>query len=181
MVRFFPVAGFEGENANDFGAPRGSRSHEGNDILAPEGTPLVAVDDGEIRFGSDPLGGNIASLRADDGARYYYAHLLDFAGAAPRRVQAGELIGYVGRTGNAGATPPHLHFEMRPAGSGPIDPAPIINAAPRVPTTGGGGAVARAATTKPLRILALAALAGGAVYAIMNPRRAERAVRRLLP
>ena len=185
MVRFFPVAGNDAANMNDFSAPRGDgrRSHAGNDIMGAEGTPLIAVDDGQVRFGSDPLGGNVANLYADDGTKYYYAHLLNFAGTGPRRAQAGEVIGYLGRTGNAATTPPHLHFEVHPGGGAPVDPAPIINSAPRVPTGGGGGgggAITRA-SSNPLRILALAALAGATVYAVMNPRATERSIRRLVP
>lgn len=181
-VRFFPVAG-EAVNANDFAAPRGdgTRSHAGNDIFAREGTPLVAVDDGTVRMGNDPLGGNIINLIATDGARYYYAHLQGFEGS-PRPVRAGEVIGYVGRTGNAATTQPHVHFEVHPCGAPypgcPVDPSALVNSAPRAdlsrPSGSGSGA-------SPLRAVAIATLAGAALWAVLNPRQARRAARAVLP
>lgn len=178
MLRVFPVAGFDTMSLHDFAAPRGdgTRSHQGNDLMADEGTPLVAVDDGEIRFGVDPLGGNVANLRASDGTRYYYAHLLDFAGPSPRNVRAGERIGYVGRTGNAASTPPHLHFEMHPNGGAAVDPAPFLDAAARVPIGERTSTPTRNGAL-PIRALALAALAGGIVYAALNPRALRRLAR----
>lgn len=179
-VRFFPVAG-DSINANDFSAPRGdgSRSHAGVDIFAAEGTPLVAVDDGAVRFGNDPLGGLVANLTTTDGARYYYAHLRAFEGA-PRTVRAGEVIGYVGRTGNAATTQPHVHFEVHPCGRGypgcPVNPSPLVNPAPRADLRS-----SPSASYSPLRLLAIAALAGAGLYWASNPRRAEVALRRLLP
>lgn len=176
-VRYFPVAG-DSSNANDFGASRGggARQHEGNDIFATEGTPLVAVDDGTVRFGTDPLGGNIVNLIATDGARYYYAHLSAFNGA-PRPVHAGEVIGYVGRTGNAATTRAHVHFEAHPCGRGypgcAVDPAPLVNPAPRASLAGPGSTV----SASPLRVLAIAALAGVGVWALMNPRAARGVAR----
>ena len=181
-ARFFPVAA-DSVNANDFAAPRGdgTRSHAGNDIFASEGAPLVAVDDGTVRFGTDPLGGNIANLHAADGTRYYYAHLLGFEGA-PRAVRAGEVIGYLGRTGNAARTQPHVHFEIHPCGRGypgcPVDPSRLINTAPRANVTPpGAGGIA----TPPARAILIAALAGIGLWAALNPRAAERTVRRWMP
>ncbi len=125
-MRVFPVAA-EGRPtfSDDFGAARsGGRSHEGNDIFAPEGTPVLAVDGGLVFFGTSSLGGNTARLQADDGATYLYTHLSDFEGEE-RRVQPGEVIGYVGHTGNAANTPPHVHFEMHPDGD-PVNPFPFL-------------------------------------------------------
>ena len=131
-LRIFPVAG-DARFTNDWSFPRsGSRSHLGNDLFAPEGTPLVAVDDGEIRFGTDPLGGNIANLYANDGARYYYAHLVGFEGTR-RRVRAGEVIGYLGKTGNTANTPPHVHFEVHPGGGEAVNPFSMLSVSQRVP------------------------------------------------
>lgn len=118
--------------SDDWGAPRsGGRTHQGNDIFADKGTPLLAVDDGNVRFGVDPLGGNIASLVGQDKTRYYYAHLDAFEGAN-RAVKAGEIVGYLGKTGNAASTPPHLHFEVHPDGGAAVDPFPFLKAAPVV-------------------------------------------------
>ena len=88
-----------------FGAPRGGgRRHQGNDMFAPGGTPLVAVTDGSVFFQGDPLGGNAAYVQGNDGNTYYYAHLSDYVGGA-RSVTAGELIGHVGNTGDAAGRP----------------------------------------------------------------------------
>lgn len=129
-LRIFPVLG--GANfSSEFNAVarEGMRQHLGNDLFAAERTPLLAVDDGIIYFGNDPLGGQVANLRANDGTLYYYAHLSAFAGDNRRQVRAGELIGYIGRTGNAASTSPHVHFEVHP-GSGAIGRSPAVNPYP---------------------------------------------------
>ena len=128
-VRVFPVAG-GASYYDDWGAPRGGgRTHKGNDLMANEGTPLLAVDDGEVRFGTDPFGGQIAALYSSgpggENVRYYYAHLSAYEGDAPRQVRAGDVIGYVGHTGTADATAPHLHFEIRQGGSA-LDPRTMV-------------------------------------------------------
>jgi peptidoglycan LD-endopeptidase LytH len=113
-----------------FGAPRsGGRRHQGNDLFAPAGTPLVAVTNGSVFFQGDPLGGNAAYVEGDDGNTYYYAHLRDYVGGA-RSVTAGELIGHLGNTGDAEDAPPQLHFEIRPGGPNghAIDPYPTLAA-----------------------------------------------------
>lgn len=94
-------------------ARSGGRSHEGVDLIADRGTPIVAVRDGDAEFKRNRLGGNAVWLTAPNGDRFYYAHLDSFAGDS-RSVEAGELIGYVGSTGNARG--PHLHFETLPNG-----------------------------------------------------------------
>ena len=113
-----------------FGSPRGGgRTHRGNDLFAPDGTPLVAVTDGSVWFQGDPQGGNAAYVNGNDGNTYYYAHLRDYVGGA-RPVKAGELIGHVGTTGDASDAPPQLHFEIRPGGPNgrAIDPYPVLAA-----------------------------------------------------
>ncbi len=118
-----------------FGAPRsGGRRHEGIDIFAPTGTPVVATVDGRIReVGITRIGGRIVYLLSADGTYYYYAHLDRFAVdiKAGRSVVAGEILGFVGNTGNAEKTPPHLHFEIHPAGGRAVDPYPLIRAVER--------------------------------------------------
>lgn len=121
------------------------RVHEGNDLFAAKGTPLLAVDDGEIRFGSDDKGGNIANLYASDGTRYYYAHLSGFRGESRRRVKAGEVIGYLGDSGNATGTSPHVHFEMHPGNGAAVDPFPYLERAPRGAPSDALERIARAA------------------------------------
>ncbi len=91
----------------------GGRRHEGVDIIADRGTPVVAARDGYAQFKTNGLGGRAIWLTADNGDKFYYAHLDDWAGDS-RDVTAGELIGYVGSSGNARG--PHLHFETLPGG-----------------------------------------------------------------
>jgi murein DD-endopeptidase MepM/ murein hydrolase activator NlpD len=117
-------------------APRsGGRRHKGQDLFAPEGTPLVALADGvvtELRTGAG-LGGTVLWLAAADGAHWYYAHLDAFAPGlrAGDRVTRGQVVGTVGRTGNAATTPAHLHIQWRPSGrDGPdVNPYPLLDAA----------------------------------------------------
>lgn len=94
-------------------ARSGGRSHEGVDMIADRGTPIVAVRDGDVLFKQNRLGGNAMWLTAPNGDKFYYAHLDAFEGES-RAVQAGDLIGYVGSSGNAQG--PHLHFETLPGG-----------------------------------------------------------------
>ena len=98
-------------------------------MFAPTGAPLVAVKAGTIsHMPMNGAGGNEAYLAANDGNVYFYAHLSQYAGG-PRSVSQGEVIGYVGSTGNAAA--PHLHFEIRIGGANGtrIDPYPTLRSA----------------------------------------------------
>jgi len=101
--------------ANTYGAPRpGGRVHEGIDLFAPFGTPVYSVADGFILYrGHDNLGGNVIKLMGEDNRIYYYAHLSGFADFENGdEVEVNEVIGFVGRSGNASFTPSHLHFEI---------------------------------------------------------------------
>jgi murein DD-endopeptidase MepM/ murein hydrolase activator NlpD len=113
---------------DSWGAPRsGGRRHEGVDMLAPAGTPIIAVTSGLVTFKRNALGGNAVSLAGDNGNRYYYAHLSGYEGIS-RRVVQGEVIGYNGDSGNATGIP-HLHFEVHPGGGLAVNPTPSVRAA----------------------------------------------------
>jgi len=107
--------------SNDYGAPRGGGArHQGTDILAPKGTPVVANVGGVVTQRSGAISGLAYFLAGDDGNRYFGAHLDSFG--ASGRVAAGTRIGTVGDTGDARGGPPHLHFEIHPGGSGYTNP-----------------------------------------------------------
>ena len=119
-----PVAGPHAF-ADTWGAARsGGRSHEGVDMMAPSGTPLVAVESGYAEFKTTRLGGNSVWVNGNSGTRYFYAHLSAWEGSS-RNVSQGEVIGYVGATGNTTAN--HLHFELRPGGRA-VNPYPYVRA-----------------------------------------------------
>ena len=121
-----PVAGASAFG-DTWGAPRsGGRRHEGVDMLGPTGTPLVAVTSGYAEFKTNALGGNAVGLTGSNGNYYYYAHLDRWEGIS-RQVTRGEVIGYMGDTGNATGTP-HLHFEIHPGGGAAVNPYPSVRA-----------------------------------------------------
>ncbi len=131
----FPIAGpYSVPLINSFGYPRmpgtpDAHAHEGIDIFAPRGTPLVATERGVVgRVGVGRLGGLKLWLRGESGADWYYAHLDGFAPGLynGQIVEAGELLGYVGNTGNAVGTPPHLHLEIHPNGGAAVNPYPLL-------------------------------------------------------
>lgn len=131
----FPVAG-GATFSNDWGTPRpGGRSHQGIDLFAPTGTPIVAISDGTLfKVGWNGVGGWRFWLRDKWGNEFYHAHLSAFAPAAKEGavVKAGTVIGFVGNTGDARTTPPHLHFEVHPGGGAPIPPFSYVSLWPRV-------------------------------------------------
>lgn len=132
----FPVSGRDTRAVRSrFGAPRaaGRREHHGVDIFAPRGTPVVAAADGYVRSTrSNRLGGKVVWLRdSRRGQSLYYAHLDSQVVRAGMRISAGDTLGFVGNTGNARTTPPHLHFGIY--GHGPVDPFPFLYDPPNGP------------------------------------------------
>lgn len=130
----FPVNG-PASYTDDWGAARFSPSfhlHEGIDIFAERGTPVIASTDGTVTrtaYGAG-AGGNVVYLEMDDGTYFYYAHLDGISPVihAGTEIEAGTVLGTVGNSGNAVGTPPHLHFEIHPGGGDAVPPAPYVDA-----------------------------------------------------
>jgi murein DD-endopeptidase MepM/ murein hydrolase activator NlpD len=107
--------------SNSFGAPRHGHKHMGNDIFAKRGRAVVAPMAGTLRRADGGVAGRAWYIDGDDGVTYYGAHL-DTVSVGEGRVERGQPIGTVGTSGNAGSTPPHLHFEIHPGNGAAIDP-----------------------------------------------------------
>lgn len=122
----FPVLnGREHDIGSNWGDPRdgGRRDHHGIDIFARRGTPVLAAASATVRrVETTPRGGNVVWLRDERGNSLYYAHLDRQAVSAGMRVAPGDTVGFVGNTGNARTTPPHLHFGVYRRGEGPVNP-----------------------------------------------------------
>jgi murein DD-endopeptidase MepM/ murein hydrolase activator NlpD len=135
----FPVYGPSGYG-DSFGAFRGDVSggwHHGDDIFAPLGAPILAVADGIVfSVGPNRIGGNRLWLQDAAGNQFYYAHLSAYTPLARNgtHVKAGDVLGFVGNTGDAAGGPYHLHFEVHPASllflgyDGAVDPTPYLDA-----------------------------------------------------
>jgi murein DD-endopeptidase MepM/ murein hydrolase activator NlpD len=126
----FPVAGFA-TWSDDWLLPRWTgplfRYHLGCDVMAAYGTPLRAVADGVVHVSSSDLGGLSVRLVQPDGTFFYYAHLSAVPdGIEGAHVTVGDLVGYVGDSGNAKGTP-HLHFAIHPGGGAPSPPKPTLD------------------------------------------------------
>jgi hypothetical protein len=146
----FPVVG-PYRYTNDFGDPRPQGRHEGNDVLAPKKSTVVAVEDGKIKFWTTSArAGCMLYLYGVSGTTYLYIHLDNDVTMANdnrgkcvpggsfwpglkdgQKVVAGQAIGYVGDSGDADGTP-QLHFEVHPNDGPPVNPYPYLNAATRV-------------------------------------------------
>jgi murein DD-endopeptidase MepM/ murein hydrolase activator NlpD len=126
----FPVGGDAAYN-DDFLMPRFGppfHLHQGNDIFGARGLPVRAPEDGTVHFGEDPLGGKAAYVTTADGTYYYMAHLDGYAKnfGAGSRVKTGDVVGYLGDSGNAKGAP-HVHFEVHPKGGPAVNPKPILD------------------------------------------------------
>ena len=124
-----PIIGLDKEDiADTWGEPRsGGRIHEGVDIFAERGTPVFSVAEGYVlNAGHGSLGGNYVFTIGKGGVRYYYAHLDSIAQGIEwgQKITKDSVLGYVGDTGNASGTPPHLHFGMYK--NGPQDPYNLL-------------------------------------------------------
>ena len=111
-----------------WGAARSQgRSHEGIDIFAARGTPIQATTQGIVsKVGENTLGGRVVVVVGPGGAGHYYAHLEDYADIAPNDwVNAGDIVGYVGDSGNAKGTPTHVHYGIYINGSA-VNPYPLL-------------------------------------------------------
>lgn len=146
-VQVFPVVG-GGSFSSTFGAPRdgGTRQHKGNDIFAERMTPVIAVASGTVVNASRQVGDGCCwiKIRHDDGSQTLYIHLNNDTpgtddgqgwGIADgiekgARVEVGDVIGFVGDSGNAESTSPHLHFEYHPPGTNAVDPYELLATAP---------------------------------------------------
>ena len=144
----FPVAAATSYQ-DDFGQPRAGGVHQGNDILAARKAPAVAVESGKIEFWTtSATAGCMLYLHGDSGTTYLYIHLNNdltshndnrgkcVAGVAyapglknGTHVKAGQLVGFVGDSGDANGIHPHLHFEVHPGGHGAVDPYAYLQAA----------------------------------------------------
>jgi murein DD-endopeptidase MepM/ murein hydrolase activator NlpD len=136
----FPVYGPSVSFGDSYGAFRGDVSgnwHHGDDLFAPLGAPVLAVADGTVfSVGWNDVGGNRLWLRDSEGNEFYYAHLSAYTPLAKNntQVKAGDVLGFVGNTGDAQGTPTHLHFEVHPYSllfmgyDGAVDPTPYLQA-----------------------------------------------------
>lgn len=127
----FPVYG-KVEWSDTWGAARADTgTHEGDDIFGQFGTPVLAVHDGKLnRVGTLPISGNRLWVKTPGGHSFFYAHLSAFSAMARNgaKVKAGDVLGYVGSTGDAETTPNHLHFEVHPFDGDAVNPTPFLAA-----------------------------------------------------
>lgn len=124
-IQVCPVAG-PNSFVDSFGWPRVGHSHQGIDLIAPFGVPIVAAHPGSVSYSSSSSGGLQAYVHGSGGYSFY-AHLSSYSGVSGQSVAAGAVIGYNGSTGNAGNTN-HLHFEWHPGGGAAVNPYLMLRA-----------------------------------------------------
>ncbi|MGQ0521539.1 MAG: peptidoglycan DD-metalloendopeptidase family protein, partial [Actinomycetota bacterium] len=176
----FPVGG-RATFTDDWWFPRfvpAVHLHEGSDIFAPYGTPARSPADGVLVQTFNPVGGLSAYVHQTDGTYFYLAHLSRYEAGqvSGQAVRAGDVIGYVGDSGNARGSSPHVHFEVHPRGRGPVNPKPLLDAwlaealgaVPRVVAEAAPRLASRAAAVAPeeqdLVVVGHSALGGGGGY-----------------
>jgi murein DD-endopeptidase MepM/ murein hydrolase activator NlpD len=131
LALHMPVVGVKSRDLSDSwhdSRDGGSRVHKGIDIFAPRGRQVVAAADGIISYiGDQPKGGHCLWLTTESGTSFYYAHLDRWAPGLYEgiEVQAGDLLGFVGNTGNAQSTPSHLHFGIN-QNDEMVNPYPLL-------------------------------------------------------
>lgn len=128
----FPVGGVA-RYRDDWMEPRftpNPHPHMGNDIFAARGTPVRAPSDGVVKFTNEATGGKSAYVTTGDKTFYYMTHLDGFNKRlrSGQRVKQGDLVGYVGSSGNASGDAPHVHFEIHPRGGAAVNPKPFLDA-----------------------------------------------------
>ena len=148
----FPLVGPAQYFAGDFGAPRPQGPHEGNDIMSVRHAPAVAAEAGKVEFETGSgRAGCMLRLHGKSGTDYVYIHLNNDLGPTNdnkgdcvqgvafakglkdgAKVSAGQLVGYVGDSGDADGLQPHLHFEIHPNGGAAVDPYSTLQAAQRL-------------------------------------------------
>lgn len=113
--------------SDTWGDPRpGGRRHKGTDIMAAYGAPVVAVISGVVQTTYSAAGGISLYLRGSDGNVYYYAHNSRNVAVSGQRVATGQLIAYVGNSGNASGGVSHVHFELQPGGGAAVNSYPFV-------------------------------------------------------
>jgi hypothetical protein len=147
-VLIFPVAG-AAKYIYDFGQARGGGTHQGNDLMAAKKTPVVAVEAGTVKFWTTSANaGCMLYLHGDSGTTYMYIHLnndltmrndnrgkcvpgVSYARGLKdgAKVSAGQMVGYVGDSGDANGIASHLHFEVHPGGGAAVSPYPYLQSA----------------------------------------------------
>jgi hypothetical protein len=157
----FPLVGPAQYFAGDFGAPRPQGAHEGNDIMSVRHAPAVAAEPGKVDFETGSgRAGCMLTLHAKSGTDYVYIHLNNDLGPTNdnkgncvqgvsyakglkngQKVSAGQLVGYVGDSGDADGLQPHLHFEIHPNGGAAVDPYETLQAAQRLLFYAAAGAI----------------------------------------
>lgn len=170
----FPVAGYA-TFVDDWWHPRFTpvfHLHQGTDIFAPIGTPVRSPADGVLRQAHEATGGISVYVTMPDGTEFYGTHLSAWVDGqkSGQRVKTGDVIGFVGNTGNAEGGPGHLHFQISPRGSGWVNPKPYLDEWINSAISSAPALIASFASSRPRAVVATAmtrelAEGGGGMFA----------------